>query len=199
MCKKIFLILLILSVSCPVLAEEVNWSKYDNIDNSWDGQKIITNKQFEETMSALEAKKNKKINRKHERAIRRFKGNSLDASTDVHKNDIQSQSPMAEIDDCQLINIPVDIVLNGQAIEKGYYKIVGEKKDKAVYLDLYQAYKLVAKIKAQETNDDFNQEYVQFVKLLPYNNHQMKLIFGNVTFNAYAILNFIEPEYTSSN
>ena len=62
MYKKIVLFLIISMFALPICAEEVDWSKYDNIDNAWDGQKVITNKQFEETMNALEAKKNKKMN-----------------------------------------------------------------------------------------------------------------------------------------
>jgi len=198
--KKLLLLLIALIIATPVLAEEVDWSSYDKIDNAWDGQKIITNKQFEETLNALKEKQNKKKNKLQEKAIRKFKGNSLDTNLDVHKNNMSTQTPSSETDDCQLINIPVDIVLsNGQAIEKGYYKIIGEKTDSGVYIELYQAYKLIAKIRAQETSDDFNQEYIQFVKLLPYNNHQMKIIFGCVAFNAYALINFIEPEYTSFN
>ena len=61
----------------PTFASEVDWSQYDNVDNAWDGQKIITNKQFEETVKALEEQKNKKANRKRERTIRKFKGSSL--------------------------------------------------------------------------------------------------------------------------
>jgi len=199
MYKKLFILLIALMISYPVLANDDDWSNYDNIDKAWDGQKIITNKQFEDTLNALKAKQTNKKNKQHEKAIRRFKGNSLDANMDVHKDTIGSQTPMGATDDCQLINIPVDVVLNGQAIEQGYYKIVGEKTDSGVYIELYQAYKLIAKIRAQETNDDFNQEYIQFVKLLPYNDHQMKIIYGCVAFNAYALINFVEPQYTSSN
>ena len=43
-----------------VYAEDVDWSTIGNPDNAWDGQKSITNKQFEETMNALQAKKKKK-------------------------------------------------------------------------------------------------------------------------------------------
>ena len=74
--KKIVLLLILSLFALPICAEEVDWSKYDNIDNAWDGQKVITNKQFEETMNALEAKKNKKMNRQKEKAIRKLKGNS---------------------------------------------------------------------------------------------------------------------------
>ena len=34
---------------------EDDWSGYSTVDNAWDGQKTITNKQFEETMAALKS------------------------------------------------------------------------------------------------------------------------------------------------
>lgn len=190
--KKILLLLIAVILAAPVLAEEVDWSKYDNIDNAWDGQKIITNKQFEDTMNALEEKKNKKLKKQREKAIRKVKGSSLHDNMDAHKDNIESQTPLEEMEDCQLLSIPVDFVLDGKPIEKGFYRIIGEKKDDGVYFELYQSHKLIAQIKARETKDDFNQEYIQFVKLLPYNDQYMKIIFGSLDFNAYAYINIID-------
>ena len=192
MYKKILVLLIAVILSAPTLAEEVDWSKYDNIDNAWDGQKIITNKQFEDTMNALEEKKNKKLKKQREKAIRKVKGSSLHDNMDAHKDNIESQTPLEEMEDCQLLSIPVDFVLDGKPIEKGFYRIIGEKKDDGVYLELYQSHKLIAQIKARETKDDFNQEYIQFVKLLPYNDQYMKIIFGSLDFNAYAYINIID-------
>lgn len=195
MCKKIFISLICLFFLSAAFADDNDWSKYDNIDNAWDGQKIITNKQFEETMNALEERKNKKINKQKDKAIKKFKGNSLHDNMDVRKEKIESQTPLEEMDECQLINISVDFINNGKPVEKGFYRIIGEKKNDGVYLELFQAHKLITKIKARETDDDFNQEYIQFAKLIPHNNNQMKLIFGSLAFNAYAYINIIDTEY----
>ena len=197
MYKKIFLFFIISMFALPICAEEVDWSKYDNIDNAWDGQKVITNKQFEETMNALEAKKNKKMNRQKEKAIRKVKGSSLHDNMDAHKDNIESQTPLEEAEECQVINIPVNFVSNGKIIDCGFYKVVGEKKDDGVYLELYQAHNLIARIKARETQDDFDQEFIQFVKLIPDTDTRMKLIFGSVAFNAYTYINIIEPQYNN--
>lgn len=190
--RKLALIFCIICLAMPVFAEEEDgWAKYDNIDNAWDGQKIITNKEFEDTMKALEERKNKKMNKQKEKAIRKFKGQSLHDNMDVRKENIESQSPLEEMEECQVINIPVDFVADGKIVEKGFYRVIGEKKGDGVYLELYQAHDLIAKIKAKETKDDFKQEYIQFVKLLPYNDSYMKLIFGSLDFNAYAYINII--------
>lgn len=197
MYRKIVLFLIISMLALPICAEEVDWSKYDNIDNAWDGQKVITNKQFEETMNALEAKKNKKMNRQKEKAIRKVKGSSLHDNMDAHKDNIESQTPLEEAEECQVINIPVNFVSNGKIIDCGFYKVVGEKKDDGVYLELYQAHNLIARIKARETQDDFDQEFIQFVKLIPDTDTRMKLIFGSVAFNAYTYINILEPQYNN--
>ncbi len=197
MYKKLVLFLIISMFALPICAEEVDWSKYDNIDNAWDGQKVITNKQFEETMNALEAKKNKKMNRQKEKAIRKVKGSSLHDNMDAHKDNIESQTPLEEAEECQVINIPVNFVSNGKIIDCGFYKVVGEKKDDGVYLELYQAHNLIARIKARETQDDFDQEFIQFVKLIPDTDTRMKLIFGSVAFNAYTYINILEPQYNN--
>ena len=197
MYKKIVLFLIISMFALPICAEEVDWSKYDNIDNAWDGQKVITNKQFEETMNALEAKKNKKMNRQKEKASRKVKGSSLHDNMDAHKDNIESQTPLEEAEECQVINIPVNFVSNGKIIDCGFYKVVGEKKDDGVYLELYQAHNLIARIKARETQDDFDQEFIQFVKLIPDTDTRMKLIFGSVAFNAYTYINILEPQYNN--
>lgn len=179
--------------SLSVFAGE-DWSSYDNIDNSWDGQKSITNKQFEETMDALQAKAKRKEAKKREKVIRKFKGSSLTPEMDAHNEEIVNEQPDETIDENQLIGIPVDFIVNGELIERGFYKVEGQKMSDGVYILLYQAHVLKAKIKARETKDDFEQDYIKFAKILPCNDHQMKIIFGCVDFNAFAYISFIEPE-----
>lgn len=185
-----FLTIVFLSVS--VMAAD-DWSDYNNVDNAWDGQKTITNKQFEQTMDALQAKAKKKEAKKREKAIRKVKGSSLIPQMDAHNDNMVNENPDDIIDEGQLINIPVDFVVDDKMIDRGYYKVVGVRKQNNVYLMFYQAHSLKAKIKANETEDDFNQQYVQFVKILPFDEHRMKIIFGSLEFNAYAYIDFVDP------
>lgn len=189
---------LIILISCFILTTSVfaddDWSNYSNVDNAWDGQKTITNKQFEETMEALQAKSKKKENKRREKAIKKVKGSSLTPEMDAHNDDMVNEQPDETLEGTQLITIPVDFVVNGNLVERGFYKVEGEKKSDGVYLNLYQAHTLKAKIKARETNDDFEEECIKFVRLIPCNDHQMKLIFGCVDFNAFVYLTFVEPE-----
>lgn len=196
MMKKFLLTLITIFLSFNLICLAEDWSSYDNIDNAWDGQKSITNKQFEQTMDALQAKKKKKEAKAREKAIRKVKGSSLTPDMDAHKEDITPQSPQQEFDEGELISIPIDFVHDGKIIDRGFYKVTGVKQNDKVYILLYQAHTLVAKLQARETDDDFNEPAIQFTKLLPVNDHTMKIIYGCIDFNAYVNIEFEEPEVT---
>ena len=51
-----FMLLLIGSGFC---CAEDSWDDFSGIDRAWDGQKSITNKEFEDTITKLEEKKTK--------------------------------------------------------------------------------------------------------------------------------------------
>ena len=59
-------------------------------------------------------------------------------------------------------------------------------------MKFYQAHFLIAEVPAVETQDDFNQETVHFVKILDNGEKQVKIIFGSLDFNAYTIVNIAE-------
>lgn len=193
MTKKFLITALSFLVLCPFVLAEADWSNTDNIDNAWDGQKSITNKQFEETMNALQEKSKRKEAKKREKKLKKFKGSSLTPEMDAHNEEMVNEQPTDKLEETLVINIPADFVANGNLVECGYYKVVGEKKPDGCYILLYQAHQLKARIKARETNEDFNEDFITFARVLPHNDHQMKIIFGSVDFNAYAFITFIEP------
>ena len=53
---------------------------------------------------------------------------------------------------------------------------------------------MIAQLPACETLDDFNQKTINFVELLPEDEDKVKIIFGNVDFNAYTILDIAHAE-----
>ena len=147
--KKVFCLILFCIMLTPLTAlSGEDWSDYDNIDNAWDGQKTITNKQFEDTMNAIQAKKKQKEAKQREKAIKKVKGNSLIPQMDAHNENMVNEQPQENQEECQLINIPVDFLVDGKIIDRGFYKVIGERKPDGVYLLLYQAHTLKAKIKA---------------------------------------------------
>jgi hypothetical protein len=195
--KKYGLILIILCLSINLFAfADEDWSSYDNIDNAWDGQKAITNKQFEETINALQAKKKKKEDKQKEKAIKKVKGSSLIPQMDAHNDNMSTPEPVSNFEEGELISIPIDFISDGKLIDRGFYKVTGVKQNNEVYILLYQAHTLVAKLKARETDDDFNEQAIQFTRLLPVNEHQMKIIYGCLDFNAYVYIDYEEPQAT---
>lgn len=199
MVKKFLILFIAVILSANILCfadDSDDWSNYSHVDNAWDGQKSITNKQFEETMNALQAKKKKKEAKAREKAIRKVKGSSLAPELDAHNENIIPQTPEQNFEEGELISIPIDFVADGKFVDRGYYKVTGVKQNGKVYILLYQAHKLVAKLQAKETDDDFNEPAIQFTRLLPVNDHTMKIIYGCIDFNAYVNIDFEEPEAT---
>ena len=62
-----------------------------------------------------------------------------------------------------------------------------------MFINFYQAHVLKATLKVRETEEDFGQQDIIFIKLLPYKEGVMKLIYGSVEVNAYAYVRYIEP------
>ena len=54
----------------------------------------------------------------------------------------------------------------------------------------YQSQYFKGKVRACETNDDYESEDLDFVKLIPYNKNFVKIIFGSLDFNAYAYIRY---------
>ena len=68
--KKIFMMLvLLLSIQC-VYAD--SWDDFSQVGNMWDGQKSITNKEFEEAYNYIEQKNNKSKEKQQEKKTKKL-------------------------------------------------------------------------------------------------------------------------------
>lgn len=175
--KKLFFILFVFLL----LSTNLSYAEGDLWDNFGDtnvyGQKPVTDEEFEK---ALESKKGKPKKPK-DKLLRN--GESYQQS-----NETQFLNKMPK--ELPILLIPLNLELQEDAIlPVGHYQVSGEKIDGNIYLKFYQAHNLLANIKATETNSDFNEEEINFVKLLPENDSQVKIIYGSVDFNAYALVN----------
>ena len=77
---------------------------------------------------------------------------------------------------------------NDAVLPVGHYQVLGEKKDGKVYLKLFQAHNMLASLEAVETNEDFGEEEINFVRLIDNGDEQAKIIYGSVDFNAYVVV-----------
>lgn len=181
--RKVILCLLaiIISISSVVFAGEVNWDTFSDIDNAWEGQKPITNKEFEQVMTKLEEKKNPKDTKKKKKK----NGHEL--------NKAETDDILSNIDDAiPLLNLTVNAVVGSEVLIPGHYKVVGEKRNNKIYLKFYQGHSLLAKMEAVETTDDFNSDSIYFLKSEPVGNHKLKLMFGSMEFNAYTFVTYLD-------
>ena len=194
--KVAFLILFVMLASpISVIADDF-FDDYKGIEHAWDGQKSITNKEFEDAINTLTEKQKKKEARAKKRKIRKISG----GGTSLHKglepmSEISAQEALKEKGefDGQLVNIPVDIIIDNNVLEKGYYNVFGEKdKNGDIYLSFYQAHYLKGKVKAYKTNNDFDAENLDFAKFEEYNDDYVRIIYGSLDFNAYTYLRFIK-------
>src|SRR5574344_1635226 len=133
--KKLYIIFLIfMTAICRANATDDGFEDWGSTDFSraWDGQKVITDKEFEETMSKFEAKKKKQEQK------RKFKGDSLKSVNEAYLSDITNMS--------HLISIPVTLIIGETEVPPGHYQLKAEKSRKGIDFNLYQAYSHVATI-----------------------------------------------------
>lgn len=194
-----FLYILIVMLLCtPVFSMDLD--DFVGADRMWDGQKSITNKEFEDAINVLQQKQKKKEAKQKNKKIKKISGGgtSLHSGLDP-MSEIKSIDPLSIHDDeGLLLNVPVNMVIDGKVLDKGYYNVYGErdKESKIIYLTFYQAHYPMGKVKAKETNDDYDDENINFVRLIPYNDRYIKILFGSMDFNAYA---FVECMDVSEN
>ena len=194
--KKLFgtVLILLLALGAQTCFAE-SWDDYAGLEHAWDGQKTITNKEFEQAMDTLQGKTKKKEARQKKRRARKISGGGTSLHNELDPDkiipELESIKPVSED---LLVNLPVDIIVDGKIVEKGYYNVLGErdKKTGKIYLSLYQAHYLKAKIEANETEDDYDEKEVNFINVKEYNDSFIKLIFGSIDFNAYAYVPFTE-------
>jgi len=182
-------------LSSSVFAEDF-FDDYTGIEHAWDGQKSITDKEFEQAIDTLTEKQKKKEEKAKKKKIKKISG----GGTSLHKglepmSEISAQDTLKEKGefDGQLLNIPVDVVVDGNILERGYYNVFGEKdKNGEVYLSFYQAHYFKGKIKAHVTKNDFDAENLDFVKIEPYDDDYVRVMYGSLDFNAYAYLRYTD-------
>ena len=110
-----------------------------DVETLLDGQKTITNKEFEDVVNALEAKQKQKEAKKRKKMIKKISGggDSLHKDLNIEK-DVPSMELLKPVKEDLIINVPVNIRLSAAYLESGYYKILANKDDDGQnYLKFY--------------------------------------------------------------
>ena len=188
-----FILFVAIFLVLPVFAD--SWDDFSNVDRMWDGQKSITNKEFEQVMEKLEEKDKLKEQKQEKKRIKKLFGGGKtlhsEKSIDFSEQEVTAGKSKEE---GILMNLPVQIILDGKILDKGFYKVFAEKDEesKKLYVNLYQSQYFKGKIEVVETEDDYGEKELDFAKIMPYNDSFVRLIFGSIDFNAYAFLPYFE-------
>ena len=192
--KRITLILLSIFL-CQASGLADGWDDFSNVDRMWDGQKSITNQEFEQVMDKLEEKSKQKEEKKAKKKRKKLFGNGTTLHNELNPDiTIQELDPLKPKEEGVLVNVPVHLIIDGKEFEKGYYKVFAEQDEEngKKYVSFYQSQFFKGKVEVIETQEDFGEENLDFAKVLPYNDSFVKLIFGSIDFNAYVFIPFAE-------
>lgn len=194
--KKIFITIVILFCACTFfaskcLADDLEATSSglsdlmdatNTIENGFAGQKQISDEDFQKMLEKVKAKQGKKYKKEHN-IKPPMKGSSI--------NEENNGGYIGETAEKNLLlTSPVELVTDeGVDIPIGHYKIIAKKETNGViHLDFYQAYTLVASVPAIETKNDFDEMAINFVKLEPYNEKKVRILYGSMDFNAYTFV-----------
>ncbi len=186
--KFLFAFLFSFCFMLPVLGEDVDLPASGDLWDNWSagqsfyGQdKSVSDEDFDKTVEALKSKKNKRAERLRKKQIP--KGEEFSQA-----NETEIINEQANQDTLPIITLPIELSLKEGALPVGHYQVKGENIDDRVVIRLYQAQYLMAEFPAIKTNDDFDEETITFGKWVLEGEDKIKIIFGSLDFNAYAIV-----------
>ena len=120
--KKAFLLIILSFLLFPCLSyADDGWEEFSGVDRAWDGQKSVTNKEFEEAIDALEGNKKKKEEKQRKKLIKKIGGGGTSLHPDLSPDsNIQELNQLSKNEDGTLLNVPVNLVMDGNTLEKGF-------------------------------------------------------------------------------
>lgn len=175
--KILSLILILFFTSNLAIADGDLWDNFG--DQNVYGQQAVSEQDFQK---ALDSKKQKQKKKKDKNIP---KGESFSQS-----NETEALSNTTK--ELPILLIPLSLKVGAGMIPVGHYQVEGKKENGQTFLMLYQGHTVIAKLPAEETNDDFGEPSINFVKLLPHGNYHVQIIYGCLDFNAYSVIDIAE-------
>ena len=171
-----------------------SWDDLSNVESLWDGQKSITNQEFEQVMDKLEEKDKQEEKKAKKKKIKKKFGSGSTLHEELNPDNKINELESLDAKDDLVLNVPVDLYIEGKIIEKGYYKILSEvdSKTNKKYICFYQSQFFKGKVEVVETEDDFEEKELNFVRLLSHDESFVKIIFGSIAFNAYVYIPIVK-------
>jgi len=162
------------------------WSSFNTDLSSPKEQRFVSDEEFEQALK----KKNKKLDKWKKILLNngspRGEQFSQSDETEAINNNQGADASLP------VLALPVEIKIGEGYIPVGHYQVEGKNEDGRIVLSLYQAHNLVAKIPATETNEDYEQEEILFANWVSEDDNRIKIIYGSLDFNAYALVDILQ-------
>ena len=107
--RKFFLLIGLFLFLSPSYAD--GFDDLMDVERAWDGQKTITNQEYEQVINALEENANKKEEKKQKKRFKKIIGSGTSLHNELNPDKTLSEIKLPDKDDGILINIPVNLVL----------------------------------------------------------------------------------------
>ncbi len=188
-CMKKFILTIFILYICagiPVFADETGdlWDSYNSDITNGQEAKAVSDEEFEDALKRMDSKVNKWKNRFQKKQIPKGEEFSQSNETEIINNNQGEKATLP------VICLPIELATGEDILPVGHYQVKGEKDDDGkINLKLYQASQLMAEIPANETNEDFDQEEILFANWILLDENRIKIIYGSLDFNAYAVVN----------
>lgn len=191
--KKFAITLLCLLISAPcVVADDVDMPATGDLWDNWNPRedareaKPVSDADFDKALEQVDNKVNKWKKRLEKKNLPKGEEFRQSNETEFLNTEHGEQASLP------VLCLPFEITLGEGVIPVGHYQLKAEKVDHQLFLNLYQAHYLVAKIPAVETEDDFGEDSIFFAKWLPDEGNRVKIIYGSLEYNAYTIVEITE-------
>lgn len=171
----------------PAYAEgEDLWGNFNADLSGPQEQRFVSDEEFEQAIK----KKNKKLDKWKKILLNNGspRGEQFSESNETEAiNNNQGAEAYLPV-----LALPVEIKIGEGYIPVGHYQVEGKNEDGKIVLNLYQAHNLVARIPATETNEDYEQEEILFANWVSQDDNHIKIIYGSLDFNAYALVDILQ-------
>ena len=171
----------------PAYAEgEDLWGNFNTDLSGPQEQRFVSDEEFEQAIK----KKNKKLDKWKKILLNNGspRGEQFSESNETEAIN-NNQGAEASL---PVLALPVEIKIGEGYIPVGHYQVEGKNEDGKIVLNLYQAHNLVARIPATETNEDYEQEEILFANWVSQDDNHIKIIYGSLDFNAYALVDILQ-------
>lgn len=194
--KKFFIFGLFLSLlSAPVFADsDIEYPVSNDLWDNWTTQsplepdvKAVSDEDFDKALEQVDNKVNKWKHRFEKWSKPKGEEFSQSNETEIIKTEHGQDASLP------VICMSMEVYIGEDILPVGHYQVRGEKINGQPVLKLYQAHDEIAQFPAIETMDDFDEDIISFAKWEIFEDDKIKIMFGSMDLNAYAIVKIVNP------